>query len=52
MKLTELLNSSQQVDALEIAVRSLPGGDIAIDDAVDAVLAEAEKPLTQEAPDE
>jgi hypothetical protein len=43
MKLTELLNSSQQIDALEIAVRSLPGGDVAVDASVVVVLAEAAK---------
>ena len=41
MKITESLSSSQQVDALEAAIRSLPGGDAAIDAAVETVLAEA-----------
>lgn len=42
MKINEVLSSNQQVSALELAVRSLPGGDVAVDDAIDAVLAEAE----------
>jgi hypothetical protein len=40
MNINEVLSSSQQVMALELAVRSLPGGNAAIDDAVDSVLAE------------
>ena len=39
MKITEQLSSSEAVDALEIAVRSLPGGDAAMDDAVAAAIA-------------
>jgi len=34
MKITESLSSSQALDALEAAIRSLPGGDAAIDAAV------------------
>jgi len=41
MKITESLSSSQQVDALEAAIRSLPGGDAALDVAVETVQAEA-----------
>ncbi len=41
MKITESLSSSQQVDALEAAIRSLPGGDAALDEAVETVQAEA-----------
>jgi len=43
MKITESLSSSQALDALEAAIRSLPGGDAAIDAAV---LAEDEELTT------
>jgi len=39
MNINEVLSSSQQVMALELAVRSLAGGDAAIENAV-ALLAE------------
>ena len=43
-KITELLSSGDAVNALESAIRALPGGheavDAAIDEAVVAVLAE------------
>jgi hypothetical protein len=42
MNINEVLSSNQQVSALELAIRSLPGGDVAVDNAIDAVLAEAE----------
>ena len=38
-KLTELLTSGEQVDALESAIRSLTGGEDAIDAATAAVIA-------------
>lgn len=39
MKLTEQLNSSAQVDVLEAAIRSLPGGADALNAAIDDHLA-------------
>jgi len=51
MKITESLSSSQQVDALEAAIRSLPGGDAAIDAAVETVLAETGSQDSTSAPD-
>jgi hypothetical protein len=41
MNINEVLSSSQQVMALELAVRSLAGGDAALDVAVETVQAEA-----------
>ena len=42
MNINEVLSSSQQVMALELAVRSLAGGDAALDVGVETVQAEAE----------
>lgn len=39
-RLTEILNSGEQVDALELAVRALPGGPEAIDAAIDQVVSD------------
>jgi len=43
-KLTELLNSGEQVDALESAIRSLPGGNDAIEAAAAAVVTARDAP--------
>lgn len=45
--MTELLNSAEQVDAIEAALRTLPGGDIAVDAAILEVLAAREADAVQ-----
>ena len=39
MKISELLTSGEAVDAIEFAIRSLPGGHDAIESAIAAVIA-------------
>ena len=39
MKITELLTSAEQVEALESAIRSLPGGHEAVEAAISVVIA-------------
>lgn len=38
MKITELLTSAEQVEALESAIRSLPGGHEAVEAAIEVVI--------------
>lgn len=38
MKITELLTSAEQVEALESAIRSLPGGHDAVEAAIEVVI--------------
>lgn len=47
MKITETLNSAEQVDALEAAIRALPGGNAAVDTAVADALAAREADADQ-----
>lgn len=42
MKISEILNSGQVIDALEIAIQALPGGQDALDAAITQVQTETE----------